>query len=313
MKFESLIDSPKDYVSSLLVAPENPHLIVTAWDGTASLYDHEKNKLLERIKHDYGLLSSTWTLWGKICVGSVQGEVLEVDFESGKFDLMSEQATLGVNAMSSSNGNVVAGSWDGSLQVIDPRTSKVEYHQKRFSENRKVLALDSNEDIAVVAYTGGKVVVYDLRNMDQPVGTQDSGLKFQTRDIKLMPQGQGYAQSSIDGRVAVEYFDNESQRLAFRCHRMNLTDSQFVFPVNSLAFSSKTNRLYTGGSDGKVFAWNIETRKKTEQLLKTEESVVRLAAHDDMLFVAATDDSFKTMATVQDVEIPSSRIYFTKL
>ncbi|SCU78516.1 LAFA_0A06986g1_1 [Lachancea sp. 'fantastica'] len=310
MQFESLLDSPKDYVSSLLVVPENPHLIVTAWDGTTSVYDYEKNKLLARLEHEYGLLSSTSTLGGKVCVGSVQGEILEVDFESAKFDLISDDATLGISAMSTSNGNVVAGSWDGNLQIVDPRKKQVVY-QKRM-ENRKVLALDSNDDVAVVAYTGGKVAIYDFRNMDQPV-IQESGLKFQTRDIKLMQQGQGYAQSSVDGRVAVESFDNESQRLAFRCHRMNLTDSQFVFPVNSLAFSSKTNRLYTGGSDGKVFAWNIETRKKTEQLLKTEESVVKLATHDDMLFVAATDDSFKTMATVQDVETPTSRIYFTKL
>ncbi|SCU77513.1 LAME_0A01354g1_1 [Lachancea meyersii CBS 8951] len=310
MKLDCLNDSPKDYVSSLLVIPENPHVVAAAWDGTVSLYDYEKNRLLARMQHDCGILSSTLTLGGKICVGSVQGEILEVDVESGKFDFISDEAALGVSAMSSSNGNIVSGSWDGSLRVIDPRTGHVWQNSKL--ENRKVLALDSNDDVVVVACTGGKVALYDFRNMEKPV-IQDSGLKFQTRDIKLMPLGNGYAQSSVDGRVAVEYFDNESQRLAFRCHRMNLSDTQFVFPVNSLAFSSKTSRLYTGGSDGNVFAWNLETRKKTEQLIKIQESVVKLATHDDMLFVAATDDSFKTMAAVQDVEVPSSQIYFTKL
>ena len=100
----------------------------------------------------------------------------------------------------------------------------------------------------VVSLTGGKVAIYDLRNMIKPQ-IRESGLKFQTRDIKLMPAANGYVQSSLDGRVAVEYFDQESSRFAFRCHRMNLPDTQFVFPVNSLCFNSNDGTLYTGGSD----------------------------------------------------------------
>ncbi|SCU81835.1 LANO_0B04324g1_1 [Lachancea nothofagi CBS 11611] len=310
MHFECLQDSPKDYISSLLVLEKAPHVVATAWDGTLSLYDYEANELLLRMKHENGLLSSVWSACGKKYVGSVQGDILEVDLESERFELVSEEATLGICAMSSNSSNLVAGSWDGSLQMLDMRTGSI-WHNEKLG-NGKILALDSNDETVVVSYAGGKVVTYDQRNMNTPV-IRDSGLKFQTRDIKLMPQGNGYVQSSLDGRVAVEYLNDESLRFAFRCHRMNLPDTQFVFPVNALAFSPTNGHLYTGGSDGKVFAWNLNTRKKSEELPKLDESVVRLAISSKVLCVATADDSFKTLATIQDAETQSGQIYFTKL
>jgi len=36
---------------------------------------------------------------------------------------------------------------------------------------------------------------------------RESSLKFQTRCIRTYPNGEGYALSSIEGRVAMEYFD----------------------------------------------------------------------------------------------------------
>lgn len=55
-----------------------------------------------------------------------------------------------------------------------------------------------------------------------------------------MPNGQGYASSSIEGRVAVEFFDasDESQKrkYAFKCHRQAEGGVDVVYPVNALAF-----------------------------------------------------------------------------
>ncbi|SCU93066.1 LADA_0G01156g1_1 [Lachancea dasiensis] len=309
MYFECLNNTPKDYISDLTLIDDTLNVIVTAWDGTLTLYACDANEQLLTMKHDHGLLCSTSSSGGRIFVGSVQGEVLEVDMESGKFRLVCDDSQLGVCAISTAGNHLVAGSWDGSIQVIDLKTGKVWYNKK--FEDRKVLALDCNESKIVVAYTGGKLAVYDVKNMNIPV-VRDSGLKFQCRDLKIMPSGDGYAQSSVDGRVAIEYFEDESSRFAFRCHRMNLSDTQFVFPVNTLAFSSREH-LYTGGSDGRVFGWNLKTRKKSEELPKFDESVVRVVTNKKVLCVATADDSFKTSATVQGVEISPGQIYFTKL
>jgi cell cycle arrest protein BUB3 len=51
----------------------------------------------------------------------------------------------------------------------------------------------------------------------------------------------GYASSSTEGRVAVEYFDPspevQSKKYAFKCHRQVHGDTEVVYPVNGLAFN----------------------------------------------------------------------------
>ena len=50
----------------------------------------------------------------------------------------------------------------------------------------------------------------------------------------------GYATASVEGRIAVEYFDPSSEaqdkKYAFKCHRQTIDDVDHVWPVNSLAF-----------------------------------------------------------------------------
>ena len=50
----------------------------------------------------------------------------------------------------------------------------------------------------------------------------------------------GYATASVEGRIAVEYFDpspeSQSKKYAFKCHRQTINGEDHVWPVNALAF-----------------------------------------------------------------------------
>ena len=50
----------------------------------------------------------------------------------------------------------------------------------------------------------------------------------------------GFTCSSVEGRAAVEFFDNTeaglSRKYAFKCHRQVVDGIDTVYPVNSLAF-----------------------------------------------------------------------------
>ena len=50
----------------------------------------------------------------------------------------------------------------------------------------------------------------------------------------------GYATGSVEGRIAVEYFDPDpkvqEKKYAFKCHRQTIDDVDHVWPVNALAF-----------------------------------------------------------------------------
>ncbi len=39
--------------------------------------------------------------------------------------------------------------------------------------------------------------------------SRESSLKYQTRCIRCAPNGSGYALSSVEGRIAIEYFDEK--------------------------------------------------------------------------------------------------------
>ncbi|SCU80916.1 LAMI_0B04148g1_1 [Lachancea mirantina] len=311
MQFRKILDGPKDYISSLSLLSGCSHVLYTAWDGEMSIYDYENESKLVELRHDTALLSLCPTDDGKIYVGSVNGEVLEADLESGRFNLVSDIAQLGISTMCSYKNDLVVGSWDGSIQLIDTRSNNLAFRTS--PSEHKVLSLDCVGDRVVAACTKGVVKIYDLRDRTEP-RIRESGLKFQTRDLKVMPNGQGFVQSSIDGRVAVEFFeDDDSSRFAFRCHRMNLQDSQFVFPVNSVCFKPNSLVLFTGGSDGKVCSWNLETRKKIDELPKFDESVIKLACNGSILAVATGDDSFKTLATIEKLDLQPGSIYVSKL
>lgn len=85
----------------------------------------------------------------------------------------------------------------------------------------------------------------------QPEQARESSLKYQTRCIRCYPNGTGYALSSIEGRVAMEYFDNSEQvqtkKYAFKCHRRSEAGRDVVFPVNAIAFHPIFGTFATGG------------------------------------------------------------------
>lgn len=101
--------------------------------------------------------------------------------------------------------------------------------------------------------------IYDIRNMKEPWQQRESSLKYMLRSIRLMPNGEGnpnenrmycwiltnvlrkgYACSSIEGRVALEFFDMspevQAKKYAFKSHRQTIDDTEVVYPVNALAF-----------------------------------------------------------------------------
>lgn len=69
----------------------------------------------------------------------------------------------------------------------------------------------------VVACAGRAVNIWDLRKMSEPEQRRESSLKFQTRAVRVFPDKTGYALSSTEGRVAIEYFDPSPEAQARKC------------------------------------------------------------------------------------------------
>jgi cell cycle arrest protein BUB3 len=117
--------------------------------------------------------------------------------------------------------------------------------------------MDTCDNKLIVGTADRKIRIWNLNNMSTPE-SRESSLKFQTRTIRCFPNKQGFVISSIEGRVAVEYFDMnpeiQRKKYAFKCHRQKDSTSEVIYPVNAIAFNSNYNTFATGGSDWYSFS-----------------------------------------------------------
>ena len=95
----------------------------------------------------------------------------------------------------------------------------------------------------------------------------------------------GYATASVEGRIAVEYFDSspasQEKKYAFKCHRQTIKDVDHVWPVNSLAFHPTYNTFASAGSDGTVSIWDHKVKKRLKQYPKYPGPVASVAFNCD--------------------------------
>jgi cell cycle arrest protein BUB3 len=116
----------------------------------------------------------------------------------------------------------------------------------------QIYTLDTCDEKLVVGTANRKIRIWNLNNMGE-CELRESSLKFQTRCIRCFPNKQGFVLSTIEGRVAVEYFDMnpeiQKKKYAFKCHRNKEPNNEIIYPVNAIAFHNYHNTFATGGSD----------------------------------------------------------------
>lgn len=105
-----------------------------------------------------------------------------------------------------------------------------------------------------------------------------------------MPNDEGYASSSIEGRVAVEWFnssdESQARKYAFKCHRQQVEDVDVVYPVNSLAFHPIYGTFATGGGDGVVAIWDALAKRRIRIYPKLASSVAAMSFSSDGKYLA---------------------------
>jgi cell cycle arrest protein BUB3 len=122
--------------------------------------------------------------------------------------------------------------------------------------------------------------IFDLRKLGQPVQSRESSLKNQTRTVCCMPNDRGFVIGSVDGRVAVEYFDDKENenKYAFKCHREKVEGAEEIaYPVNAIAFHPVHGTFATAGSDRTISLWDGESRKKLSNFHKYPNEIASMS------------------------------------
>ncbi|KAG6369508.1 WD40 repeat-like protein [Boletus reticuloceps] len=193
-----------------------------------------------------------------------------------------ENAVSAVNYVREQNV-LITGSWDQSLRFWDPRAETPGVSSHTLPE--RVYHMDVVNHTLVVAMASRLFHIYDVRKMSEPAQTRESSLKFMTRSLACMADGQGYAIGSVEGRIGVEYFDPsqeaQDKKYAFKCHRQAIDDVDHVWPVNALAFHPVYNTFASAGSDGTVSIWDHKVKKRLRQYPKYATAIPSIAFNAD--------------------------------
>ncbi|KAH8929957.1 WD40 repeat-like protein [Atractiella rhizophila] len=280
------LSSQSGIISRLTFHPQDPDLLLSAsWDNTLCLHSLSQDVPILRTKISIGCPALD-CCWGRVegdgermaFVAGTRGVVHEIDLETQSQRVLAKhEAPVKCLAWDDALNGVVSASWDSTMALHDPRSPTPTAFS--IALPAKAYSLDVVRDKVLVAMAERKIWVWDVRQLGShwrggPSDGQDgvwqkreSSLKFQTRCVKGMPSGEGFATSSTEGRVAVDFFDptKESAKYAFKCHRKVINGVDTIYPVNALAFHPIHGTFATGGSDSMVSVWDAAAKKRLRQ------------------------------------------------
>ncbi|KAL1839785.1 hypothetical protein VTJ49DRAFT_1159 [Mycothermus thermophilus] len=308
---------PQDAISALAFGPgTSRRLLVSSWDKNVYLYEVSNNAdeatLVRTFEHRAPVLD--------VCFGASPDEAYTagIDHQVKKIDLATgDQTVLSKHSeavrcvvFSAQHSLLISASWDCTLHVHN--ISQPSQPPLAVPLPGKPHALAASPTKLVVAMTARLVHIYDLPTLASAVDSQqppqpwqqrESSLKFLTRAVACMPNDAGYATSSIEGRVAVEWFDDspesQARKYAFKCHRQAAPEDEgggdVVYPVNALAFHPVHGTFASAGGDGTVALWDAEAKRRMRQYQRFPESVAALGfSGDGRLLAVGVCPGFET-------------------
>ncbi|MCJ1309831.1 hypothetical protein MMC25_003492 [Agyrium rufum] len=304
---------PEDAISALQWSPVSGHLAVASWDKNVYIYDEPKNgsRLMRRIAHRAPVLD--------VCFGRDETEIYTacLDWSVRRYDLddgeamilSTHNAAVKSVAFSPEHNLLISASWDKTLHIHN--LSHLDVPPSVISLPAKAFSITLSKSKLTVAMSTRTLYIYELSALQsassipspdttatspsgsllqhltlEPWQKRESSLKFMIRSLSSMPTDLGYASSSIEGRVAVEWFDpspeSQSRKYAFKCHRQPSSDPSeanvdVVYPVNALAFHPVHGTFASGGGDGFVALWDAGAKRRIRQYQKFPGSVAALA------------------------------------
>ncbi|CBX94032.1 hypothetical protein IAQ61_003904 [Plenodomus lingam] len=301
-----LAQNPTEPISSVQFAGDSPtRLLVSSWDRNVYLYDTHSEpggQLLQKFEHRAPVLDACFGRDDNEAFScGLDWEVRRIDLESGAQTVMSTHSQGVRNVLFSPAHNLlISSSWDCTLH-LHHLSQPGEFSVVRLPS--KPFSLSASPTKLVVAMASRAVNIYELDKLSdvakrsggeevavEPWQQRESSMKYMTRAVACMPNDAGYSSSSIEGRVAVEWFDpsdeSQSRKYAFKCHRQTVDGQDVVYPVNALAYHPIHGTFATGGGDGVVSLWDAVAKRRIRQYQKFPASVQTIAFSSDGKYVA---------------------------
>lgn len=276
---------PSDAISSISLNGDqntpSSMLIAGSWDKTVSCYElsYDQSGKVSNVVPQQQLTCEGAVLCTDVAsdgvttfVGGTDKKVMMWNPTQGATgqQIGVHDAPVSCVSFSSELGVVLSASWDKTVRVWDTRQQSPVF---TLQLSDKAHCMDCRGAALVVGTADRKLNVYDLspgKNFNT-IAQYDSPLNYQTRCVRIFHDVSGFAIGCIEGRVAIENFNDlgkksnqytKTTNFVFKCHRKKAQDkSSDIFPVNDISFSP-LNTFSTVGSDGVIHYWDKDQRQR---------------------------------------------------
>jgi len=265
-------------------------LCATSWDGKVKIYA-ARPKLAGTCakKSEYTtpspVLCAAFMGRTHVVTGGVDGAVRAFDLNTGVASVVGTHRD-GASCVETDDempNMVFSASWDKTIKCWDLRVGSDSRCAATTSTPGKAYSSDVANGTFFLGTSDRQILAYktkDLLTGGRPIINRQSSMKFQTRCVRGSPGGESLVVASVEGRVAVEYVDddfNEKNRYAFKCHRKTeATTGETIYPVHAVSFHP-LGTFATGGGDGFVNIWDGAAKKRLFQCPRYPTSISSLA------------------------------------
>ncbi|EJW03621.1 hypothetical protein EDEG_02052 [Edhazardia aedis USNM 41457] len=184
----------------------------------------------------------------------------------------------GIENISINDNLIMCGGWKKKItfvnndKIVSEYNSPEKIYKTQFTSNFLLCASDT------------KVFAYDIREMVEPFYIFEHQNKIESM---VFNNCDSYFIGMVDGKIRLEYFNGTNmESLYFNAHKLESENTYDLYPVTKL---ERNFFLYSSGSDGRIYQWNVEKRKKMKCLFSTDKPITNFVFVDGKLLVLTSE------------------------
>ncbi|XAR65236.1 hypothetical protein NMG60_11009285 [Bertholletia excelsa] len=275
LKFENTIS---DAVSRIRFAPKSNNLLISSWDSNLRLYDVDSSVLRLESSSEAGAALLDCCFQNELVAFSAGSDncIRRYNLDSGVHDEIGQHDDFvsSVEFSDETNQLITAG-WDKTIRSWDTRSMNMLDCLNTNGAEAESVAISGFKLIVAV---GSSVNIYDLRNFKESTHTKELFMGVHIRCVRPIHNSEGFVAGSIDGRIAIEYFNSTDMGYVFWCHPKSKDGRHHVVAVNDIAFNPFISGAFaTGDNKGYVLTWDAQSKRRLLQLPRYSSSVASLS------------------------------------